>query len=168
MVMLKQHTAARHFKCGKKTDHKHTDIWDTVCNVIITHRQRWGETFNSTTAMWPTARFWTTLKADVTTKFTIQRNVCYTSDCQLQLLYSWWWARTSPETCRAAFPKLFSNEDHFYQSECSTDHPTLVPFESKLFEILNYSVWYVIHVNFFVFTNVQSKRTTRAEPEDHL
>jgi hypothetical protein len=29
---------------------------------------------------------------------------------------------------------------HFYQSECSTDHPTLVPFESKLFEILNYSL----------------------------
>jgi hypothetical protein len=28
------------------------------------------------------------------------------------------------------------------------DHPTLVPFESKLFKILNYSVWYAIHVNF--------------------
>jgi hypothetical protein len=27
-------------------------------------------------------------------------------------------------------------------------HPTLVPLESKLFEILNYSVWYAIHVNF--------------------
>ena len=40
-----------------------------------------------------------------------------------------------------------------------------------LFEILNYSVWYAIHVNFIFFslfwTNVQSKRTTRAEPEDH-
>jgi hypothetical protein len=30
-----------------------------------------------------TNRFWTTLKVDVTTKFTIQRNICYTSDCQL-------------------------------------------------------------------------------------
>jgi len=33
-------------------------------------------------------------------------------------------------------------------------------------------VWYAIHVNFifsvFFGTNVQSKRTTRAEPEDHL
>jgi hypothetical protein len=33
-------------------------------------------------------------------------------------------------------------------------------------------VWYAIHVNFifsvFFWTNVQSKRTTRAEPEDHL
>jgi hypothetical protein len=28
------------------------------------------------------------------------------------------------------------------------DHPTLVPFESKLFKILNYSVWNAIHVNF--------------------
>jgi hypothetical protein len=28
------------------------------------------------------------------------------------------------------------------------DHPTLVRFESKLFEILSYSVWYAIHVNF--------------------
>jgi hypothetical protein len=36
---------------------------------------------------------------------------------------------TSPT---AAFPKLFSSGDHFYQAECSTDHPTLVPFESKL------------------------------------
>jgi hypothetical protein len=53
--------------------------------------------------------------------------------------------RTSP---RPTFPKLFSSGDHFYQSECSTDHPTLVPFESKLFKILNYSVWYAIHVNF--------------------
>jgi hypothetical protein len=75
----------------------------------------------------------------------------------------------------AAFLKLLSSGDHFYQSECSTDHPTVVPFESKLFEFLNYSVWYAIHVNFiflslfifFFFTNVQSKRTTRAEPEDH-
>jgi hypothetical protein len=41
---------------------------------------------------------------------------------------------------RTAFPKLISSGDHFYQSECSTDYPTLVPFESKLFEILNYSV----------------------------
>jgi hypothetical protein len=52
------------------------------------------------------------------------------------------------------------------------DHPTLVPFESKLFKILNYSVWYALHVNFifsvFFWTNVQSKRTTREEPEDHL
>jgi hypothetical protein len=28
------------------------------------------------------------------------------------------------------------------------DHPTLVPFEGNLFEILNYSVWYAIQVNF--------------------
>jgi hypothetical protein len=73
---------------------------------------------------------------------------------------------------RAAFPKLLSSRDHFYQSECSTDPPTLVPFESKLFRILNYSVWYAIHVNFIFFclfwTNVQTKRTTRAEPEDLL
>jgi hypothetical protein len=47
--------------------------------------------------IWPTARFWTSLKVDVTTKFTIQRNICYTSDCQLQLLHSWWWARWVPK-----------------------------------------------------------------------
>jgi hypothetical protein len=41
---------------------------------------------------------------------------------------------------RSASPKLFKSGDHFYQSECSTDRPTLVPFESKLFKILNYSV----------------------------
>jgi hypothetical protein len=41
---------------------------------------------------------------------------------------------------RTAFPKLFSSGDHFYQSECSTDHSILVPFESKLFEILSYSL----------------------------
>jgi hypothetical protein len=51
-------------------------------------------------------------------------------------------------SCRTAFPKLFSSGDHFYQSEFSTDRPTLVPFESKLFKILNYSVRYAIHVNF--------------------
>jgi hypothetical protein len=48
-----------------------------------------------------------------------------------------------------SFPNLFQvgttfmsecSTDHFYQSECSTDRPTLVPFESKLFKILNYSV----------------------------
>jgi hypothetical protein len=48
----------------------------------------------------------------------------------------------------------------------------LSPLKAKLFEILNYSVWYAIHVNFifsvFFWTNVQSKRATRAEPEDHL
>jgi hypothetical protein len=50
--------------------------------------------------------------------------------------------------CRAsAFLKLFSSWDNFYLSECSTDHPILVPLERKLFEILNYSVWYVNHVN---------------------
>jgi hypothetical protein len=40
-----------------------------------------------------------------------------------------------------------------------------------LFEILNYSVCYAIHLILFFclfWTNVQSKRTTRAEPEDHL
>jgi hypothetical protein len=59
-------------------------------------------------------------------------------------------------SCRTtAFLRLFSSGDHFYQSECSTDHPTLVPLASKL----RFSVF---------FTNVQSKRTTRAEPEDHL
>jgi hypothetical protein len=49
---------------------------------------------------------------------------------------------------RAAFLKPLSSGDHFYWSECSTDRPTVVRFESKLFEIINYSVWYVIHVNF--------------------
>jgi hypothetical protein len=52
------------------------------------------------------------------------------------------------------------------------DLPILVPFERKLFEILNYSVWYAVYVNLIFFclflTNVQSKRTTRAEPDDHL
>jgi hypothetical protein len=38
------------------------------------------------------------------------------------------------------FPNFFSSGDHFYQSECSTDHPTVVRFESKLFKILNHSV----------------------------
>jgi hypothetical protein len=32
---------------------------------------------------------------------------------------------------RAAFLKLFSSGYHFYYPEHSTDHPTLVPFESK-------------------------------------
>jgi hypothetical protein len=41
-----------------------------------------------TTVMGPSARFWTTLKVDVTIKLTIQRNICYASDCQLQLIYS--------------------------------------------------------------------------------
>jgi hypothetical protein len=38
---------------------------------------------------------------------------------------------------RSAFLKLFSSGDHFYYSECSTDHPTLVPFESKFIIFLN-------------------------------
>jgi hypothetical protein len=49
--------------------------------------------------------------------------------------------------------------------------PYSCPLKSKLFEILNYSVLYAIHVNFIFsvfWTNVQSKRTTRAEPEDRL
>ena len=29
------------------------------------------------------------------------------------------------EYCRSAFLKLFSSGDHFHQSECSTNHPTL-------------------------------------------
>jgi hypothetical protein len=53
----------------------------------------------------------------------------------------------SSNTCTAAFPKLFSSGDHFYQSECSTDHPTLFPLWKQI-KILNYSVWYAIHVNF--------------------
>jgi hypothetical protein len=51
----------------------------------------------------------------------------------------------------AEFLELFSSGDHFYQSECYTDRPTLVPFESKLFEILNYSVWYAVNVNVIIF-----------------
>jgi hypothetical protein len=78
------------------------------------------------------------------------------------------------ETCSAiaysSVSQTFSSGDHFYQSECSTDHPTLVRFESKLFEILNYSVWYAIHVNFIfsVFFGLMFtlRGTTRAEPED--
>jgi hypothetical protein len=63
-------------------------------------------------------------------------------DCRVSFwCCSCWSSRTS-------FPKLFSSGDHFYQSECSTDPPTLVPFESKLFKILKYSVWYAIHINF--------------------
>jgi hypothetical protein len=56
-----------------------------------------------------------------------------------------WFTRLYPT---AAFLKLFSSGDHVYQAECSTDRPTRVPFKSKLFEILNYSVWYAIHINF--------------------
>jgi hypothetical protein len=43
--------------------------------------------------------------------------------------------------------------------ECSTDHPTLVPFERKLFKILSYSVWYTIHINliFSVFFGLMFK-----------
>jgi hypothetical protein len=63
---------------------------------------------NSTTVMWTTARFWTTLKVDVTTKFTIQRNICYTGDCQLQLFYPWWWAQRVAETRRVI---LQQNQD---------------------------------------------------------
>jgi hypothetical protein len=37
----------------------------------------------------------------------------------------------------APFLKLFSSGDHFFQSECSTDHPTLVRFESKFIIFLN-------------------------------
>ena len=43
---------------------------------------------------------------------------------------------------------------------------------SKLCLRFSTTVWYAIHVNFifsvFFWTNVQSKRTTRAEPEDHF
>jgi hypothetical protein len=47
--------------------------------------------------MWPTARSWTVFKTDVTTRFTIRRNIRCTSGCQLQLLCSWWWVRKVPE-----------------------------------------------------------------------
>jgi mannitol-specific phosphotransferase system IIBC component len=71
---------------------------------------------------------------------------------------------------RAAFLKLFQVGTTFI-SQNVLRTTLLVPFESKSFEILNYSVWYAIHVNFifsvFFLTNVHSKRTTRAEPEDH-
>jgi hypothetical protein len=70
------------------------------------------------------------------------------------------------------FPNFFQVGTTFISQNVLRTTPTLVPFESKLFKILNYSVWYAIHVNFIFFcllwTNVQSKRTTRAEPEDHL
>jgi hypothetical protein len=69
-----------------------------IIRSIITAVDSQWLSINSTTVLWPTARFWTTLKLDVTTKFTIQRNECYTSDRQLQLLYSWWWAWRVPET----------------------------------------------------------------------
>jgi hypothetical protein len=38
---------------------------------------------------------------------------------------------------KTAFFKLFSSGDHFYQSKCSTEHPTLVPFESKFIIFIN-------------------------------
>jgi hypothetical protein len=56
-----------------------------ITYVTIVHNRAVG---HITTIMWPTARFWTILKVDVTTKFTIQRIICYTGDSQLQLLYS--------------------------------------------------------------------------------
>jgi hypothetical protein len=69
------------------------------------------------------------------------------------------------------FSNFFSRGGHCYQSQCSTDRPTLVRFERRVFEILNYSVMCSSR-SFYFFclfrTNVQSKRTTRAEPEDHL
>jgi hypothetical protein len=70
------------------------------------------------------------------------------------------------------FPNFFQVGTTFISQNVLQTPPTLVLFESKMFKILNYSVWYAIHVNFifpvFFWTNVQSKRTTRAEPEDHL
>jgi hypothetical protein len=41
---------------------------------------------------------------------------------------------------RQRFSNFFPSGDHFYLSECSPDHPPLVRFERKLFEILNDSV----------------------------
>jgi hypothetical protein len=35
------------------------------------------------------------------------------------------------------FSNFFSSGDHFYQSKCSTNHPTLVPFESKFIIFVN-------------------------------
>jgi hypothetical protein len=45
-----------------------------------------------------------------------------------------------PRILYTSVSQTFFKWGPLYQSECSTDHPTLVPLESKLFEILNYSV----------------------------
>jgi hypothetical protein len=76
------------------------------------------------------------------------------------------------ECTNTAFPNFFQVGTTFISQNVLRTTLLLVPLESKLFDILNYSVWYAIHVNLIFFclfwTNVQSKRTTRAEPEDHL
>jgi hypothetical protein len=67
------------------------------------------------------------------------------------------------------FPNFFQVGTTFISQNVLRTTLLLSPL---LFEILNYSVWYAIHVNFifsvFFWTNVQPKRTTSAEPEDHL
>jgi hypothetical protein len=108
------------------------------------------------------------------------------------MLYKCNCTQSETNPVRQRFSNFFSSGDHFYWPECSTDHPTLVPFESKFIILLNDKfVWserrlYVISklclrfstivcdtqfTLFYFFclfwTNVQSKRTTRAEPEDH-
>jgi hypothetical protein len=52
-----------------------------------------------------------------------------------------WVTEASMLTTRPAFLKLLSSGDHFYQSECSTDPPTLVPFESKFINFWMFSAY---------------------------
>jgi hypothetical protein len=56
----------------------------TLCRILI--ELRWSHR----SAMWPTARFWTTFKVNVTIHFTIQRNIQYVTIYIQQV----------PETCR--------------------------------------------------------------------
>jgi hypothetical protein len=55
-------------------------------------------------------------KNDIFLKRTIPKRslpnvmLCCTNGCQLQLLYSWWWVRKVPETCRVEFTLFISHE----------------------------------------------------------
>jgi hypothetical protein len=79
---------------------------------------------------------------------------------------------SSKYSLRQRFPNFFQVGTTFISQNVLRTTLLLSPFESKLFKIFNYSVWYAVHVNliFSVFFGLMFslKRTTRAEPEDHL
>jgi hypothetical protein len=66
------------------------------------------------------------------------------------------------------FSNFLSSVDHFYQSECSAERSTLVPLSCLRFSTTVCDTQFTLIFFLFFFTNVQSKRTTRAEPEHHL
>jgi hypothetical protein len=70
---------------------------------------------------------------------------------------------------RQRFPNFFQLRTTFISQNVLRTTLLLSPLKANC---LRFSTTYAIHVNFifsvFFWTNFQSKRTTRAEPEDHL